>query len=109
MSVWIFTGVRAIDHCVEAICSSKSNQEADIDFMDSLRLLATGLSQCTKDPKDPDARRKCQFECMSYMKVMQLKIPLGASHGIDRQLGPYKVPHRENSCILMPAIAKYNA
>lgn len=41
--------------------------------------------------------------------MMILKIPLGASHGIGRQLGPYNVPHGETSCILMPAVAKYNA
>lgn len=40
---------------------------------------------------------------------MRLGIPLAASHGIGRQLGAYNVPHGETSCILMPAVAKYNA
>lgn len=109
MKVWISTGVRAIDHCIEALCSIRGNDNANADFIESLRLLATGLLQCTKDATDCEARRRCQFGCMSYMKVMLLKIPLGASHGIGRQLGPYNVPHGETSCILMPAVAKYNA
>ena len=109
MRVWASTGVRAVDHCVEALCSTKSNANASPDFIESLQLLITGLLQCTKNPTDSEARAKCQFGCMSYMKVMVLKIPLGASHGIGRQLGPYNVPHGETSCILMPAVAKYNS
>ncbi len=109
MRVWISTGVRAIDHCVEALCSIRSNEKANSDFVESLRLLTVGLLRCVKNPADSEARMKCQSGCMSYMKVMALKIPLGASHGIGRQLGPYNVPHGETSCILMPAVAKYNA
>ena len=109
MRVWMSTGVRAVDHCIEALCSSKSNETANTDFIESLQLLVTGLLQCAKNPTDAEARAKCQFGCMSYMKVMILKIPLGASHGIGRQLGRYQVPHGETSCILMPAVAKYNA
>ena len=109
LRVWISTGVRAVDHCIEALCSTKSNENANVNFIESLQLLIKGLLQCTKNPTDSEARAKCQFGCMSYMKVMILKIPLGASHGIGRQLGPYNVPHGETSCILMPAVAKYNA
>ena len=109
MRVWISTGVRAVDHCVEALCSIKSSEDANPDFIESLHLLITGLLQCMKNPTDSKARVKCQLGCMSYMKVMVLRIPLGASHGIGRQLGPYNVPHGETSCILMPAVAKYNA
>jgi len=36
-------------------------------------------------------------------------VPLGASHGIGHQLGPYGVSHGVTSCITMPAVAKWNA
>ncbi|KAG4218665.1 hypothetical protein PC116_g32855, partial [Phytophthora cactorum] len=35
-------------------------------------------------------------------------VPLGASHGIGHQLGPAGVGHGETSCILNPAVCKYN-
>ncbi|KAJ2972254.1 hypothetical protein NUW58_g9224 [Xylaria curta] len=35
-------------------------------------------------------------------------VPLGASHGIGHQLGPVGVGHGETSCILNPAVCKYN-
>ena len=34
---------------------------------------------------------------------------MGASHGIGHQLGPLGVGHGETSCILPPAVCKYNA
>jgi alcohol dehydrogenase class IV len=33
---------------------------------------------------------------------------MGASHGIGHQLGPAGVGHGETSCILLPAVCKYN-
>lgn len=33
---------------------------------------------------------------------------MGASHGIGHQLGPLGVKHGETSCILLPAVCKYN-
>lgn len=35
-------------------------------------------------------------------------IPMGASHGIGHQLGPLGVGHGETSCILLPAVLKWN-
>jgi alcohol dehydrogenase class IV len=35
-------------------------------------------------------------------------LPMGGSHGIGHQLGPLGVGHGETSCILLPAVLKYN-
>lgn len=35
-------------------------------------------------------------------------LSLGPSHGIGHQLGTFGVGHGETSCILMPAVLKYN-
>ena len=79
--VWISTVVRAIDHCIEALCSIEGNDDANVDFMESLRLLASGLLQCTKAATNSEARQKCQPGRMNYMKVMLLRIPLGQATG----------------------------
>ena len=39
-------GVRAIDRYIEALCSIKGNDNANVDFMEILRLLVSGLLQC---------------------------------------------------------------
>lgn len=46
------------------------------------------------------------IEAMSV--VFQHGVPMGASHGIGHQLGPLGVGHGETSCILLPAVCKYN-
>ena len=42
---WLFlsAGVRAVDHCVESICSSEANPYADAQALHGLSLLARGL------------------------------------------------------------------
>lgn len=36
-------------------------------------------------------------------------VPAGASHGIGHMMGPMGFGHGETSCILLPAVCKYNA
>ena len=106
---WISSGVRAIDHCVEAMCSLKSPPQCDADSSKGLKLLVPGLLKCKKDVQDLDARFNCQLGVIEAMKAGSLYgVPMGASHGIGHQLGPMGVGHGETSCILLPAVCKYN-
>ena len=43
------------------------------------------------------------------MSAVSSGVPLGASHAISHQLGPLGVGHGETSCILLPAVCKWNA
>ncbi len=106
---WLSTGVRAVDHCVEAMCSLESTPACDEDASKGLRLLIPGLLRCKKDPKDIKARFDCQLGVIESTKPGSLHgVPMGASHGIGHQLGPLGVGHGETSCILLPAVCKYN-
>lgn len=42
------------------------------------------------------------------MKALGSGVPMGGSHGIGHQLGPLGVGHGETSCVMLPAILKYN-
>ena len=109
-SVWLQSGVRAIDHCVEGMCSLQSTPESDKVAADGLRLLVPGLLRCKANKHDLQARHDCQMGVIEAMKVVfQYGVPMGASHGIGHQLGPLGVGHGETSCILLPAVCKYNA
>ncbi|KAK9655933.1 hypothetical protein HCH54_000621 [Aspergillus fumigatus] len=99
-SIWLSTGIRAVDHCVETLCATTGKSETtDAHAMHALELLVPGLLRCRHDPAghDRDARLQCQ------------RGALGASHGIGHQLGPLGVGHGETSCILLPAVCKFNA
>ncbi|KAK8123680.1 hypothetical protein PG999_003598 [Apiospora kogelbergensis] len=108
--VWLSTGVKAVDHCVETLCSLKSDDAADADARHGLTRLVPGLLRCAKDKEgtDEDARLVCQLGAIDAMSAATRGVPLGASHGIGHQLGPAGVSHGETSCILLPAVCKYN-
>ncbi|KAI9811471.1 MAG: hypothetical protein M1827_005454 [Pycnora praestabilis] len=107
-SVWLSTGIRSVDHCVETLCSLKSNPESDDDAERGLRMLAPGLLRCKHDKEDLEARHHCQMGVIEAMKAVGKGVPMGGSHAIGHQLGPLGVGHGETSCILLPAVCKYN-
>lgn len=104
---WLSTGVRAIDHCVEAMCSLQRTEETDRDAVEEFKGLVPGLLRCKEDGQDPDARLRCQLAVISAVKATK-GAPMGASHGIGHQLGPLGVGHGETSCVLLPAVCKFN-
>ncbi|KAK7734378.1 hypothetical protein SLS57_000072 [Botryosphaeria dothidea] len=108
---WLSTGIRAVDHCVETICSPYSSSTSDAAAAEGLRKLVPGLLRSAKDSDntDLDARFKCQLGVRDAMQACKGGAPLGASHGIGHQLGPLGVGHGETSCILLPAVCAFNA
>ena len=59
--LWLSTGIRAVDHCVEGICSGEANPYADAQALHGLSLLARGLPRVKADPSDLEARLDCQI------------------------------------------------
>ncbi|KAI1464709.1 putative Fe-containing alcohol dehydrogenase [Daldinia caldariorum] len=109
--VWLSTGIKAVDHCVETLCSLKSDDAADRDARSGLARLIPGLIKSKQNPKDTEARLECQLGARDAMSAAARGVPLGASptlDGIGHQLGPAGVGHGETSCILNPAVCKYN-
>lgn len=106
--IWLSTGVKAVDHCVETLCSLESDDEADEDARQGLRKLLPGLLGSKIDAQDLERRLSCQLGVIDAMSACSRGVPLGASHGIGHQLGPVGVGHGETSCVLLPAVCKYN-
>jgi len=106
--LWIATGVRAIDHAVETICSTSHQPFTDATCLRGLQLLSHGLRQVKRDPSNLQARLDCQLGVwLSSTGIM--RVPMGASHGIGHQLGAVAgVAHGHTSCILLPAVMRYN-
>ncbi|EXJ58766.1 hypothetical protein A1O7_06196 [Cladophialophora yegresii CBS 114405] len=105
---WLSTGVRSLDHCVEALCSLHGTDKSDRNAEEGLKLLVPSLLKCKEDPQDLGARHKCQMAVMLAMDNIRAGIPMGGSHAIGHQLGPLGVAHGVTSCILCPAVMKYN-
>lgn len=106
--IWLSTGVRAVDHCVETLCSLLSNEKGDAEAEKGLLRLVPALIRTHKDPKDLDARFETMRGVIEAMSAVSSGVPLGASHAIGHQLGPLGVGHGETSCIMLPAVCKWN-
>ena len=106
--IWLSTGVRAVDHCVETLCSLQSNERGDAEAEKGLLTLVPSLIKTHKDMKDLEARYETMIGVMQAMSAVGSGVPLGASHAIGHQLGPLGVGHGETSCIMLPAVCKWN-
>jgi maleylacetate reductase len=108
---WLFlsTGIRAVDHCVEGICSNEAHPYADAQALRGLALLTQGLPRVKADPSDLQARLDCQLGSWLSMAPLASGVPMGASHGIGYVLGAvFDVPHGHTSCIMLPAVMRWN-
>jgi maleylacetate reductase len=103
------TGIRAVDHCVEGICSGEANPYADAQALHGLSLLTGGLPRVKADPTDLEARLDCQIGSWLSMAGISSGVPMGASHGIGYVLGAmFGIPHGHTSCIMLPAVMHWN-
>jgi maleylacetate reductase len=107
--LWLSTGIRAVDHCVEGICSAAANAFADAQALHGLALLTRGLSRVKADPAALQARLDCQMGSWLSMGPLSGGVPMGASHGIGYVLGAaFDIPHGHTSCIMLPAVMRWN-
>jgi maleylacetate reductase len=107
--LWLSTGVRAVDHCVEGICSGEAHAYGDAQALKGLSLLASGLPRVKTDAADLEARLDCQLGTWLSMGPLSSGVPMGASHGIGYVLGAvFDVPHGHTSCIMLPAVMRWN-
>jgi maleylacetate reductase len=108
---WLFlsTGIRAIDHAVEDICSTNGQPISEGAAFHALRLLGKALPAVKTDPADLDARLDCQMGAWMSMVGSQTGVSKGASHGIGHVLGgTAHVPHGYTSCIMLPHVLRFN-
>ena len=107
--LWLSTGIRAVDHCVEALCSLEAHPYADASALKGLSMLTQGLPRVKANPDDLDARLDCQIGTWLSMGPSAAGVPMGASHGIGYVLGAaFDVPHGYTSCVMLPSVMRWN-
>jgi alcohol dehydrogenase class IV len=106
--LWASTGMRSVDHCIEALQSSSAHPFTDALAIRSLAMLDRFLRECKADPADLVART--QAHIAAWMSVCSLaNVNLGLSHGIGHQLGARcNVPHGITSCVMLPHVMEFN-
>jgi len=107
--LWLSTGVRALDHAVEDLCSTSSTPFSDGTSFHALRLLGRGLRAVKAKPDDLAARLDCQLGAWMSMIGTSAGVAKGASHGIGHVLGGTAgVPHGYTSCVMLPHVLRFN-
>ena len=107
--LWLSTGIRAVDHCVEGICARESHPYGDAQAIKGLSMLTEALPRVKANPHDLDARMDCQIGTWLSTGPLASGVPMGASHGIGYVLGAeFGVPHGYTSCVMLPYVMHWN-
>lgn len=113
--LWLSSGVRAVDHCVEMLCNAKSAEYPDAQQWceEALKDLSKGLAEYKEGLEGSQDEMiqgitKCQAGSrMSLMSFMIYRIPMGPSHAIGHQLGSAaSVMHGITSCIMLAPVLR---
>lgn len=106
VSLWVSTGIKAIDHCVEQMYSKQHQAYTDALCGRALGLLLAGLAASVETPDDVAARSTCQIGAWLAIAGI-MNVPLGISHAIGHQLGGgLGIPHGVTSCLSLPAVLR---
>ncbi|KAF2111406.1 alcohol dehydrogenase [Lophiotrema nucula] len=113
--LWLSSGMRAVDHCVETICNPKCTPEAAAHMEEALSTLLKGLQEYKEGEVDRNREEllrgiaECQLGSRQAMMGLLInKIPMGPSHAIGHQLGSVGgVMHGVTSCIMLGPVLRY--
>lgn len=117
-NVWLESGARAIDHCVESIVSTRVGEEGTKIARNSLAMLIEGLKRyktareqniSSDDQEMLTAISSCQAGARGACSTLICyQSRMGPSHAIGHQMGSVgKVPHGLTSCVGLPAVLRY--
>ena len=113
--LWLSTGIRAVDHAVEAICARNAQPFLDALGLRALKQLTGSLKRLDSEAIDPSRPESLQgrLDCQigAWLAAMSIRrADYGASHGLGHALGADAgVPHGITSCVLLPTVMRYNA
>jgi maleylacetate reductase len=109
MDLMLSTGLKAVDHAVERLCSQQANPFAIGTSSEALKLLTQALPAHKDHPDDMDARMNLQFGMWLSIGAGTSGVGVGASHGIGHVLGAAcHVPHGHTSCVMLPSVLRWN-
>ena len=103
------TGMDAMAHCIETLCSPRENPIADAIALDGLRRAWRALPRAVADGTDREARKEMMLASMQGALAFQKG--LGAVHALSHALGalPVRPHHGTLNALLLPPVLRFNA
>jgi maleylacetate reductase len=109
IDLMLSTGVKAVDHAVERLCSPQAHPFVLGTASEALRLLGRALPALKARPQDLATRLDLQFGMWLSIGAGTSGVGVGASHGIGHVLGAAcHVPHGHTSCVMLPSVLRWN-
>jgi maleylacetate reductase len=110
LELLLSTGMKAVDHAVERLSMLQTNPYSDATGGEALRLLTRALPAIKARPEDLAARLDGQLGMWLSITGATSGIGTAASHAIGHTLGgSYGIPHGITSCVMLPAVLRWNA
>lgn len=114
-NLWLASGMRAVDHCIEAMVSSACETVAFHHMEDTLAILLKGLEDYRNGEIQGnhdvliDGISQCQLGSRNMtMGLLLWSIPTGPSHAIGHQLHSVcGVMYGVTSCIMLAPVLRY--
>jgi alcohol dehydrogenase len=106
--LWASSGMRAVDHAVEGVLSSRHMPLHDATGLEGLRILRRELVGSARDPGNADARTACQLG--AWLSTISIgAVGVGLSHAIGHQLAPqFDMAHGVTSAVMLPHVMEFN-
>lgn len=103
------TGMDALAHCIETLCSPRENPIADAIAVDGLRRGWAALPLAVGDGTDRAARAAMMLA--SIQGALAFQKGLGAVHALSHALGalPVSPHHGTLNAVLLPHVLRFNA
>jgi len=107
--LWASTGIRSLDHAVEAVCSPRHQPYVDVLALEAIRLLFQNLKRSLQEPIDLRFRLACQIAAW-LSDAGALSVGTGISHAIGRVIGAtWNIPHGITSCLTLAEVMRMEA
>lgn len=106
--LWLSTGVKALDHCIERLYSTGNQPAIDAPVLGAAEILFKYLPKSRESDGDPEARLQCLVA--AWMSMMGApNFAMGLSHAIGHIIGVhYSVGHGYTSCVTQPYVMEFN-
>jgi alcohol dehydrogenase class IV len=107
--LWASTGIRSLDHAVEAVYSPKHQPFVDTLALEAIRIFFSNLKPSIQDPIDLKSRLVCQIAAW-MSDAGTLSVGTGISHSIGRVIGAtWNIPHGITSCLTLAEVMRMEA
>ncbi len=109
--LWVATGMRALDHAVEAIYSTRHQDFTDTLAARAIRLLFAHLPGSIGEPASARLAQRGHCQMAAWFSLYgAINVRLGISHALGHKIGPtWDVPHGVTSCITLPHAMRFMA